>query len=1143
VNRARISLATGALVALAGCGRGEAKGPPLFELLAPQTTGVSFANELPENPDFNILNFLYYYNGAGVAAGDVNNDGLPDLYFTSNLQHNRLYLNKGNYHFEDVTDRAGVAGVDGWTTGTTMADVDGDGYLDIYVSGIDYLSMHGHNVLYINNRNGTFTDRTKEYGLDFSGYSTQATFFDYDGDGDLDMYLLNQSVHSEQSIGRGPLREPRDSLAGDRLYRNDGGHFTDVSAKAGIYGGAEASGLGVVVSDVNLDGCPDIYISNDFQEDDFLYINNCNGTFTERLTTSMGHTSRFSMGVDAADFNNDGRPDLMVVDMLPDREEILKTSANAEGFNVYNMKIRAGYHPQYARNTLQLNRGEGKFSEIGYLAGVYATDWSWAPLFADLDNDGRKDLFVTNGIYRRPNDLDYINYVGNAAMQSSLAQGITAANLTLLKKMPQIPLAKHAFRNNGNLTFTDMAPAWGLAQPGFSNGAVYVDLNNTGALDLVVNNINAPASIYRNRSRDINHHSYLTVALKGAGANTQGVGAKVMIAAGGTHQLLEQSPTRGFQSSVDQRLHFGLDTLTRVDSLTVVWRDGRFQTLTNVQANQLVTLLQSDASGRYAYSHAPGATRSTTSTPLLFEDVTARLAIDYRHREDTFYDYNREPLMTHLLSTEGPALAVADVDGNGLDDIFAGGAKWQPGKLLLQQPNGSFRPASERVFQADSIAEDVDAAFFDADGDGRLDLYVVSAGNEFAGKSQALRDRLYMNDGNGTFHRAVDALPELYDNGSCVVPGDYDGDGDADLFVGSRVVSRSYGVTPASHLLRNDGTGYFTDVTAQVADGLADAGMVTSAAWIDYDHDGHQDLVVVGEWMPVRVFHQEDGRLVDRTSAVGLAGTEGWWNTVSVADLNGDGRPDLVLGNLGLNSYVRASAKEPARLYVDDFGNNGALEQVLTFYKHGVSYPIAGRDELVRLLPALRSRYPSYAAFGASKVEDIFPSAALARATVREAHTFASAIALNKGDGTFAMRDLPVEAQFAPVYASVARDFDGDGKIDLLLAGNFFGVTPVRGRYDASYGLLLHGAGDGQFTPVDMEQSRLLIEGQVRHMRELRAANGERLIVVARNDTTLQVLRPTVTSRPANPPVVAGQRAVSHPPTASRAPRPATSSH
>ncbi|HVE77840.1 MAG TPA: VCBS repeat-containing protein, partial [Gemmatimonadaceae bacterium] len=892
---------------LVACQR--AKEPaPLFELLPPSATGVTFVNALPEDPEFNILNYLYYYNGGGVAAGDVDGDGLPDLYFTSNLGPDRLYRNKGGLQFEDITDRAGVGGPEGWTTGVTMADVNGDGHTDIYVSAVSYLTMHGRNVLYVNDGDGTFTDRTREYGLEHAGYSTQAAFFDYDGDGDLDMYLLNHSVHTERGVSSRPQREVRHPRAGDRLFRNDGARpggtrFVDVSAEAGIYGGVEGYGLGVVASDLNLDGCPDLFVANDFQENDFLYRNNCDGTFTESIASAMGHTSRFSMGVDAADFNNDGRPDLVVVDMLPEREAILKTSANAESFNVHNLKLRAGYHDQYARNTLQVNRGGGHFSDIGYLAGVYATDWSWAPLFADLDNDGDKDLFITNGIYRRPNDLDYINYVGNDAVQASLEKGITPANLTLLARMPQVPLPNYAYRNDGDLTFSNMAEAWGLAQPGFSNGAAYVDLDNDGALDLVVNNVNAPAAIYRSHARRINGHHYLTVRLRGAGANTAGIGARVMVKDHGTTQLLEQMPTRGFQSSVDPRLHFGLGAARQVDSLIVVWPDRRYQVLTNVAADQMLTLSQSDAAGRYE-SREP---RAESREPL-FTDATAQVAIDFRHRENTFYDYNREPLMPHLLSSEGPALATGDVNGDGLDDLYVGGAKWQAGRLFVQRRDGTFRAAGAgtgRAFAADSLYEDVDAAFFDADGDGDSDLYVVSGGNEFWGEAEALRDRLYVNDGRGDFRRAPDALPEFFHNGSCVVPGDFNGDGHLDLFVGSRVVARGYGLTPRSHLLQNDGSGRFVDVTLEKAAPLAEAGMVSSAAWVDYDDDGRLDLVVVGEWMPVSVFRQENGRFVDRTDAAGLSGTNGWWNSVAAVDLDEDGRKDLVLGNLGLNSYIR----------------------------------------------------------------------------------------------------------------------------------------------------------------------------------------------------------------------------------------------
>jgi hypothetical protein len=1108
------------LVALA-C-RGSEQPAPLFEPLSASTTGVTFENTLPETPELNILNYLYYYNGGGVAAGDIDGDGLTDLYFTSNFGPNRLYRNKGNFQFEDVTDRAGVADPEGWKTGVTMADVNGDGRLDIFVSAVSHLAMKGHNVLYINNGNGTFSDRTKELGLDFAGYSTQAVFFDYDCDGDLDMYLLNSSTHTERRLGdhREPL--PPNAASADRLYRNDGGHFVDVSAAAGIRDndhGVQGFGLGVVASDLNGDGCPDLYVANDFQENDFLYINNCAGAFTESITKATAHTSRFSMGVDAADFNNDGHADIFVADMLPAREDVLKTSASTEGFELFNLRLRAGYHPQYERNTLQLNRGNGRFSDIGYLAGVAATDWSWAPLFADLDNDGRKDLFVSSGIYRRPNDLDYIAFVGSDAVQGSLARGITRENLPLTRRMPQVPIANHAYRNNGDLTFTDMAEAWGLAEPGFSNGATYVDLDNDGALDLVVNRINARAAVYRNKARTVNRNGYLTVALRGSGANTAGVGTRVTVKTTSGWQTLEQSLTRGFQSSVDPRLHFGLGAATQVDSLVVVWPDRRTEVLTNVPANQTITLSQAAAvipsvaprvilsagarvSGQVKDPHRP---EREPSRPAL-TDVTTTLGADVRHRENDFLDYAREPLIPHRLSTEGPALAVGDVNGDGLDDLYVGGARWQPGTLLLQQSNGTFRPRTQPEIAADSAAEDVDAAFFDADGDGDADLYVVSAGNELTGQDDALRDRLYLNDGRGSFRRAHDALPAFYDNGSCVVPGDFDGDGDIDLFVGSRVVAGKYGLTPRSHLLENDGSGHFSDVTEAKAPALADAGMVTSAAWVKRTGTKALDLVVVGEWMPVRVFRQESGTFTDRTADAGLTRTEGWWNTVTAADLNGDGRLDLVLGNVGLNSYITVSPNEPARLYVADFAHNGTLQQVLTSYKNGVSYPIAGRDELVKVIPSLAPRFPTYASFGASRVADIFPARDLEAATVREARVFASSVAIAKSDGTYDLRPLPVEAQLAPVFAVLPHDFDGDGHVDLLLAGNLFGVQPVLGSYDASAGLLLHGTADGRFTP--MTNVDLSLEGETRDLKLVRHAGGGSLIAVARNNSTLLILRP-----------------------------------
>jgi enediyne biosynthesis protein E4 len=1097
-------LASLAALSLAACGAGADAPPaePLFERLAPEVTGIDFVNHLPETPDFNILNYLYYYNGGGVAVGDVNNDGLPDLYFTSNLGANRLYLNRGGFVFEDVTDDAGVAGDAGWTTGVTMADVTGNGWLDIYVSTVDYLDKRSRNQLFVNNGDGTFTERAAEWGLDHVGYSTQAVFFDYDGDGLLDMFLLNHAVHTERSYGTTALRAERHRASGDKLYRNLGDRFVDVSEHAGIIGGVAGYGLGVAVSDFSGNGCPDIFVANDFHENDFLYYNNCDGTFTEGIERSMAYTSRFSMGVDAADINDDGRPDLVVLDMLPEREDIYKTSAGAETYDVYLLKQRFGYHPQYARNTLHLNRGGGLFSEVGYLAGVHATDWSWAALFADLDNSGRKDLFITNGIYRRPNDLDYISFISNEAIQASLEHGITEENLTLLGRMPQIPIPNYAYRNEGTShagaapRFTNVAETWGLAQPGFSNGAAYVDLNNDGSLDLVVNNINAPASIYRNRSRELNGHRFLKVVLQGEGANTQGIGARVEIRHGGRMQMLEQMPTRGFQSSVDPRLHFGLGRDLVVDTLLVVWPDGRYQRLEAVPADRFVTVRQADAVGTFARPAPPAP---------IFEQLAVPMDRAFRHRENTFVDFNREPFIPQLLSTEGPALAVGDVTGNGLDDFFIGGARDQAGAIFLQQPDGRFLRRPVPALEADSLYEDVVAVLFDVNGDGRLDLYVGSAGNEFREEHEQLRDRLYLNDGAGGFHRAPDALPDVRGNTSVVAPFDFDGDGHLDLFVGSRVVTGRYGLTPRSFLLRNDGTGRFEDVTETLAPGIAEVGMVTGAAWLPREGRG-PDLVVVGEWMPVRIFEQARGRYVERTRGTGLERTHGWWNTVVAVDVTGDGRLDLVLGNHGRNSFVQAGPEQPARVHVADFAGNGVLEQMLTFYRSGVSYPIASRDELVKRIQPLRRRFVSYADYGDKRLDEIFERDVLNGAVVREARTLASAVAVNQGNGSFTLEELPAEAQYAPIRAILAADFLGDGRTELLLAGNFFGLTPVRGRYAASYGTLVRADGAGGWEPIDRERSGLALTGQVRAMAPLRTPSGP-AVLVARNDDVPLLLR------------------------------------
>jgi len=1064
---------------------------PLFLPLSVHQSGVDFVNRVEDRPEFNIISYLYFYDGGGVAVGDVNGDGLPDIYLTANQGPNRLYLNHGDLRFEDVTDLAGVAGSADWSTGVTMADVNGDGLLDIYVSVVSgYEDREGYNELFINNGDLTFTESAADYGLDFRGYGTQAAFFDYDLDGDLDAFLLNHSTHGEQTYGPAELRRERHPQAGDRLLRNDDGRFEDVSEEAGIYGGPVGYGLGVAVSDLTANGCPDIYVANDFHENDYFYVNNCDGTFSESIRRATGHNSRSSMGIDAADLNNDGLTDVAVVDMLPDREDVLKTSASVESYEIAQIKLDFGYYHQYTRNTLLLNRGEGRFSDIAYLAGVEATDWSWAALLCDLDNDGWKDLFVSNGIWRRPNDLDYTKAVSSSTMQEAL-EDISEADLKILEKMPHVPISNYVFRNNRDLTFTDRTEAWGLGQALFSNGAAYADLDNDGDLDLVVNNLNEKASIYENQGRGRN---YLTVRLNGPPPNSWGVGAKVILKSGGRSQLQELMPTRGFQSSVDPRLHFGLDTLSIVDSVFVVWPDRRYQLLTKVAANQQVEVHASEADGRFDYARL-----REPDKPRPVADITDDVSSPYSHMENAFVDFTREPLMPHMVSTEGPALAAGDVNGDGLDDLFVGNAKSRPSALLMQQPSGAFVSSNEAVFRADSQFEDVDAAFFDADGDGDLDLYVVTAGNEWWGDAEALRDRLYINDA-GTFYRASDALPDIFQHGSVVRPADFDDDGDVDLFVGGRVVAREYGTAPRSYLLRNEG-GRFTDVTAALAAEISQVGMVTDAVWTDIDNDGLHDLVVVGEWMPPRVFRQTDGGFAQIDA--GFSGLDGWWTSVAAVDLNEDGRDDLILGNLGLNSRLRASADEPVRLHIADLDADGEKERILTSYRNGVSYPFASRDELLEAFPSLARQFPSYAHYGASQLEDIFPVGRIRAAEVLEARTFASIVAMNTETGTFDVRSLPPEAQFAPVRSILAHDFDHDGNTDILLGGNFYGVQPARGRYDAGYGTYLRGDGRGGLKAVEPGESGLWLEGEIRKLRLIQSAN-HLMIVAGRNNDSLQ---------------------------------------
>lgn len=1081
---------------------------PLFERHDAGVTGIGFSNDLAASDALNVVRWPYFYNGGGVAVGDFTSNGRVDVYFTANQGPNRLYLNTGDFQFDEVTERAGVEGAADWSSGVTTVDVNGDGLLDIYVSTVvGYSQLEGHNELYVNqgvDEGGIpqFEEKAAAYGLDHEAHGVQAVFFDYDGDGDLDVYQLNGLGSRPRQLPPSTLRTGSHDRIGDRLYRNDDSVFVEVTDTAGIFRGETGAGLGVTTGDFDQNGCPDLYVANDFYEQDYLYYNNCDGTFTEAIEEATAHVSYSSMGVDVADYTNDGRPDLAVLDMLPFREDILKRTEPPDDRQTYRGRRRYGYHHQLDRNTLQLNQGDRHFSEIGLLADVGATDWSWAPLFADLDNSGRKDLFVTNGIYRRLNDLDYFDYAFQEGRLRELEKGDTEPYKELQKRMPHAPSPNFAFFNEGDLTFADSSSAWGLDRTGYSNGAAYADLDNDGTLDLVVNNVNEAASIYENRADTLRDHHYLKVRLEGSGGNTQGIGAKVVVYQGERRQMQRQQVTRGYLSSVDPRLNFGLG-LQEIDSLEVLWPDGRVERRSDIAPNQTITLRQAEA------TKAESSIGNIDDDPLVTTLSADTIGIDFQHDENTpFSDFRREPLMPRTLSTEGPALTVGDVNGNGLDDVFLGGAAGQSGALYLQRSSGRFRRSDEtaEVWTKERGREDVDAAFFDATGNGALDLYVVSGGNEGMEADLRLRDRLYVNDGTGDFRRAHDRLPEqVVANGAVVAPGDFDGDGDADLFVGSRSIPGKYGHTPESYLLENDGTGHFTDVTDRVAPGLRTVGMVTDAVWTDIRGSEALDLAVVGEWMPITIFEQEEKRFVDRTQAAGLSDTNGWWTALQVVNLDDRESSGLVAGNFGRNSRIRPAPGHPVRLYLNDFNEDGQSEPLLTRPNKGKEFLWARRDELIREFPSFKEKFPTYESFGAKQIREVFSSSKVQEATVKEAHTFATVYVENRRDTSLITR-LPTRAQFAPVYDVISHDIDGEEAPNVMLGGNFYGVTPRQGRYDASYGTILQKSEGGTWEALSPVQSNLYLQGEVRNVRLLNGPNGQRRLLVARNDDTPMVV-------------------------------------
>lgn len=1063
-----------------------------FKVWEGDKKGLVFSNTLTQDSTLNVFNYMYFFNGGGLAAGDFNGDGWIDLYFTSNMGPNRLFLNRQNLQFEEVTKQAGLEGISGWTTGASTIDINNDGLLDIYVSQVgDYENIRGANQLYvcqgIENGIPVYEDQAASYGLDLVGFGTQAAFFDYDLDGDLDMYQLNHSLHQNGTFGKRAVFGDHHPRAGDQLLRNDDGKFVPVNEEAGIYGTVIGYGLGIVTGDVNNDGWPDIYIGNDFHENDYLYINQQDGTFKEVLTEQLNHTSRFSMGVDMADINNDGHNDIITLDMLPDDPYILKSSLGEDGYNAFNFKLSHGYHPQFARNNLQLNNGDGTFSEIGMFAGVYATDWSWAPLFLDFDGDGYQDIFISNGIPRRMNDIDYINF------KTGLTEN--EDDLSYVEKMPQIKLSNRFYHNTGKLQFDDVGDQILDNMSSYSNGAVYADLDQDGDLDIVVNNIADQPLLYENlianRSERIN--AQRTLVLEGPKGNRNAIGVQVRVYKGQEVIRFEHYPVRGYQSALaPDHLYVSFGDPSTVDSAVLIWPDLSYEPLDLANQQGQAVVKWKENLPKFTFSTKP----NPNERGYVFEDITTETGLDYEHKENPFVDFNREGLMPHRVSTEGPALAVGDVNGDGLDDVFFGSSKRERSAIYVQNRAGRFTKQTPEAIIQDSLLEDVDAVFLDIDRDNDVDLVVASGGNEYKLGNEALVQRAYLNDGQGNFQRA-DIFPGALLTASCVIPLDYDNDGWQDLFFGARAVPWKYGLKPKSFLYRNKGDGTFEEVTTTVAPDLQEVGMVKHGAWADIDGDGDGDLILAVEWEAVQLFINEDGQLKRRS----INEAKGWWNVVVPHDMDGDGDLDIIAGNFGKNSRLKPTVDEPLRCYVNDFDNNSQIEQVLTYYLKGEEIPFANYAELTKQMVSLKKRYLFAKDMAGATPEEIFGKDKLDQALVHEVNTLQSVYFENKGDGhAFVMHDLPDAAQFSTVNAVVPID---TGDRDLILAGNFLGANIEMGWYDASYGMLLQQQQDGSFSTSRLGGCQ--VKGQTRRVRRINI-QGRACIIFAKNNDDVQVL-------------------------------------
>lgn len=1089
-------LAMVAVVSLSACNETSNTDKLFLDLPASQT-GISFVNKVENTERMNIFSYRNFYNGGGVAIGDINNDGLSDVYFTANMGDNRLYLNKGKMEFEDITEKAGVKGAKAWSTGVVMVDINADGWLDIYVCNAGYFEGDDQeNELFINNKNGTFTEKASDYGLNENGYTTHAAFFDFDLDGDLDCYILNNSFMPVNTLDYANNRElyakdwpVEDFLkgGGDKLLRNENGKFIDVSKEAGIYGSLIGFGLGVTVGDVNGDRWPDLYISNDFYERDYLYINQQNGTFKEEIEHWTEHLSLASMGADMADINNDGFPEIFTTEMLPSDEERLKRLILFENYNIYQLKLDRGFYHQYMQNCLHLNNRDKTFSEIAHFAGVAATDWSWGALMFDMDNDGFRDIYVCNGIYQDVIDQDFMDFFANDVMQKMALTGKKEELGKVTEQMPSVPIKNKAFRNRGDLSFEDMGDQWGFSKPTFSNGAAYADLDNDGDLDLVVNNVNQTALVYQNTSTEKLKNHHLTVTLKGMGANSFAIGSMVNLYRGGEQLNYQLVPSRGFQSSVDYKMVFGLGQKTAIDSIVVIWPNLSKSVVLNPPADSTLTFDWAKSVGKVSgnlYDFFPKENK-------LFELINSPFA---QHKENrTFIDFYNEGLTFRMLSREGPKAAVADVNGDGRVDIFIGGAMRQAGQVYLQTTNGGFTVLKQQALELDSMYEDTAARFFDADGDGDQDLFVGSGGNHQQPNSRWMTDRLYFNDGKGIFQLQERALTPNGMNTAVAIPLDFDKDGDLDLFVGSRSVPQIYGTPPRHYLYENDGKGQFRDVVKEVCPELLRLGMVTDATLANVGGDNSPELIIVGEWRNPMVFEVKNGLHLVKTN---LSDYSGWWYAVQAADLDNDGDQDLVLGNRGENFYFTGTKEKPCKLWVGDFDSNGMLEKIMTRNIGGKDMPIPMKKELTSQLPGLKKENLRHSEYAKKSIQELIPAEALKKAVVMEANYFKTVVAMNDGNGKFTLKPLPAEVHFSCVKAIQIADLNGDKLPDLVLAGNDAGFTPQFSKLDASFGHVLLNKGKGEFERLENRKSGLMIRGDVKQLCELKTKNGRQLVAL-----------------------------------------------